>query len=62
MSIKLVINKINSNNITKVILFEDIDYKGMKEILIINTTNNYELTKTYNLESVSYTHLRAHET
>lgn len=51
MSIKLVINKINLNNITKVILFEDIDYKGMKEIFIINTTNNYELTKTYNIVS-----------
>jgi hypothetical protein len=50
MLIKLVINKINSNNITKVILFEDIDYKGIKEIFIINTTNNYELTKIYNYE------------
>ena len=47
MSIKLVINKINSNNITKVILFEDIDYKGIKEVFIMNNSTNYELKDTF---------------
>jgi hypothetical protein len=47
MSIKLVINKINSNNITKVILFEDIDYKGIKEVYEINNSTNYELKDTF---------------
>lgn len=47
MIIKLVIHKINSNNITKVILFEDIDYKGIKEIFIIHNSTNYELKDTF---------------
>lgn len=53
MSIKLVIHKINSNNITKVILFEDIDYKGLKEVFILDNITNFEneLIRTNNTVS-----------
>jgi hypothetical protein len=51
--ITLVIHEINSNNITKVILFEDIDYTGTKEVFILNNITNFEneLIRTNNTVS-----------
>ena len=51
--ITLIIHEINSNTFIKIILFENIDYTGTKDVFILNNITNFEnnLIKTFNIVS-----------